>query len=129
MQWNDLERFTEKGTKKDNFPTITISKNTYLIFNRSFIKAYKDLCDKKFIVMYFSKTKNAIVFDFTDNESEEGSREIVKTNKRMSTYSMRSFFTHHKIDKKIAAGKYLVGLENIYGMGDRIVLYLGDKYI
>lgn len=128
MEWNDLERFTLKGARRD-YPCIMITKNNYVIFNKGFIRKYEDLCNRKYLVIYYSKNKNAVVFDFTNNENEEGKREVIKKNNRISTYSLRSFFNHNKIDKKAIYGKYLAGLENIPNFGEKIVIYIGDKFI
>ncbi|HZW61277.1 MAG TPA: hypothetical protein VFF04_03560 [Candidatus Babeliales bacterium] len=122
--WHDLEPFTgarSRGTK--SFISITARKS--LTFSTGFIRDAKDqILSNQYVLLFFSKAKNAIVFEFTSNSSEKGALKMSGTIN--PSISSRSFFNFYKLDDKYV-GKYIPKLEDIPQRGTRWVIYLDEK--
>ncbi len=123
--WPDLEKFTSAGAKLANL-YVYISPRKSLTFNSGFIhRAKKEIDNATHLVFSYSRSKNAIVFEFTDDNEDPGAFKITKG----ANYSVNavSFFNYYGIDAQKAQGKYIPKLENIPKRGNCWVIYLNQK--
>lgn len=110
ISFTDLEKFTNVGTRA-SYPYITIrsnAKSKTITFTSGFLKAAKDqMKDMTHAILHYSKEKNNIVFEFTDNHKKSRCHKITR-NANTGSMAARSFFnTHTCIDVEKAKGKYL----------------------
>jgi hypothetical protein len=103
-KFSDLEVFS--GSKKISTPNITISKKGVISFNRAFIKAAgfgKE--DYAFLIIKYSPSENAIIFNIHDRANDVNSFKINIFSQ--ATISLISFFKYYKIDLEIYSGNYV----------------------
>ncbi|HAT9591195.1 TPA: hypothetical protein JBD08_12460 [Legionella pneumophila subsp. pneumophila] len=125
--WNDLDRFRHSGAKI-GVPYVTLSKRKSITLSAGFVhKAQHQISNSNYVILYFSKSKNAIVFDFTSDKNDSGSIKMSKGSN--VNIAGRSFFNYYMIDADKAEGKYIAKLENIPNIGERWVVYLNDKQL
>lgn len=122
--WSDLEIFKKVRSRFSN-PIIKINKDKTLRFNNAFITILNKNNKFKYVILSFSKHKNAIVFDFTNNNTLEGIF-TVTVNKTYYIIGAKSFFNYYSIDIDKYNGKYKPKLENI-NEKYFYVIYLNDK--
>lgn len=123
-KWADLETFSRVGTKRGE-PYISISPNRFFTFSAGFVHQAKDqIGNNSYVLLLYSKSQNAIVFEFTNNDKQSGA---LKFSKNINAIvSARSFFNFYNIDIQKYAGKYLAKKENIPSKGNQWVVYLNE---
>ncbi len=123
--WYDLERFKYAGAKIGN-TRVTISLRKSITLSAGFMHHAKNQVEgMTHMLLSFSKSKNAIVFEFTSDPKAAGAVKI--TMKGNSIISARSFFNYYRIDVEKAAGRYAAKLESIPNLGKKWVVYLDQK--
>jgi hypothetical protein len=123
--WSDLEVFEHTGAKIGT-PYVTISSRKSITLTAGFLHYAKEqISEMTHAIFSFSKSKNAIVFNFTNNPESPGATKMTK--KANSIISARSFFNYYSIDTEKAEGKYEAKLENIPGRGNAWVVFLDKK--
>lgn len=142
-EWSDLEVFMHVGAKIGK-PYIKITPRKSITFSSGFIHHAKtQIFGMTYAVLCFSKTKNAIVFRFTENSDLPGATKISinsgatkkakennissDTAKGNASIAARAFFNYYSIDEKKYAGKYEAVLEDVPNLGKSWVVYLGKR--
>lgn len=77
------------------------------------------------VILSYSKKNSAIVFEFTDDPSEDGTIKI--TRRGNVNFAARSFFNWNFIDISVAKGKYIPKLVNIPKKGNCWMIQLLKK--
>jgi len=123
--WDDLETFENVGARLGK-PFFTISPMGTITLSSSFVHhARKQLQNQTHVRMAYSKKKNAIVLEFTDDPDESGA---IKMGKRANiSFAARSFFNYHGMSFKELSGQYSPSLEKIPKKGNCWVIYLQKK--
>lgn len=120
-EWDDLEKFEKSQDPRTKNPLISINKVKRISFSNGFFKcAAEEIDDNKFVDLFFSRSKNAILFKFEKNSSKKSyglSRMISPT----------AFFDTYEIDAEKYHGKYIPKKEEIEGHGTFWVIYLDKK--
>ena len=124
--WNDLETFDKVGIRLGR-PFISISKRKSLGLNAAFQRqAEKQIGSKEYVVLAYSKSNKAIVFEFTDPEDSKGAIKMSGTGKTKYV-STSSFFNYYSIDADQYEGSYIPQLVDIPGKGKQWVVFLDEK--
>ena len=125
LGWDDLKRFTEKGTKNlDCFATI--SGIGTITLNSGFIRHAKDQMDgSSYALLNYSRARNCIVLEFTDDSNEKGAVKI--TYRGNVSLAARSFFNHLSLKPTNLKGRYEPYLERIPKHGNCWVIDLNKK--
>lgn len=119
-EWDDIKVFTESRSRGGD-PSITITAKQAIVFNRSFMKE-SGLEKFEFVVLYYSKKNNALIFKFT-NTKEMGALKISRSIN--ASISARSFFNYYKFDKSFK-GRFKPKKDEINDIGSVWVIYLSD---
>lgn len=123
--WDDVQIFRDKGARAAD-PKITITKNFTLLFGSAFwMKA--GLKNKKRVILGYSPSNNAIVFDFTEDEKVKEGFALIHRNKRTAFSTCRSFFHTMELDSESIVGRYVPHMEKIPKLGDCWVIKLDEK--
>lgn len=136
--WSDLEKFSSARARTTD-PYITISDKKLITLSSGFIRQAKDqIANNTHAILSFSKSNNAIVFEFINNSGipgaiklstrdKDGNRNNDSNHITNASMAARSFFNHYKINTDEYAGRYNATLEMIPGLGERWVIYLNEK--
>tara|TARA_B100001996_G_C18572743_1_gene559075 strand:+ start:473 stop:892 length:420 start_codon:yes stop_codon:yes gene_type:complete len=124
-EWG-LETFTQVGSKIGE-PYITITKRKTLSLSSGFLHhAKKQMANCDYVIMRFSKKKNAIVLDFKDDSALQGAVKITLKTGQTSNCSIAaiSFFNYFMIDIQEIIGRHKAKLQCVPELGEKWVVYL-----
>lgn len=124
--WGDMEFFGKKGARiSSRNIKVTITDNQTILFSAAFCHK-ADLQGKTSVKLGYSPSKNAIIFDFTEDPNTEGAFRLIQRGSSAAT-TCRSFFNAYDLDKAKTAGHYIPHKERIPRVGEMWVIMLHDK--
>ena len=123
--WGDLEAFKRVGARLGK-PLVTISPRLAFIFNSSFLSEARDaLKNKTHVVLYFSRSNNAIVLEFTDKKDADGAIKLsIRGNMSIAA---KSFCNYYKLSADEINGRYQPELRHLPHKGYAWVIFLNKK--
>ena len=124
-KWDDVVTFESAGMKKgDSF--VSISRSYAITLSACFTrKSDKSIKYATHIVLSYSKTNNAIIFNFTNDGDLPGAYKITKGVNL--SIAARSFFNYFDLDATTYAGRYVPEEQDIPKTGKRWVIFLDNK--
>lgn len=129
IEWGDLEIFLQTRTKAVG-PLITISNNKIITLSVGFLRhAKSQVADNTYVILSFSRTKNAIVFKFIPDDNSPGAIKMSIRDKNVNSganLAAKSFFAFYEIEVEKYVGRYTAKLEEIPGRGPSWVVYLNE---
>src|SRR3989338_3971938 len=113
-------RFIRKGSKFGNY-SISINKSDSFGFNSGFYSK-EEIKKFKRVILFFDKSKNAVAFQFTNDDNAEGSYAVTH-GKNSGSVSAHSFFLEHNLKQDQFLGRKIPKKEK----DDRLpILYFID---
>tara|TARA_B100001996_G_C18519779_1_gene538807 strand:+ start:210 stop:659 length:450 start_codon:yes stop_codon:yes gene_type:complete len=125
----DLVKFTKVGSRIGD-PYVTVTNSKSISLSSGFLHNAKEQMDGcNYVIIHYSKNKNAIVLDFTENKDEDGAIKITMKDGKTSNCSISStsFFNYFKIEVNKISGRHPAIIETIPGLGPKWVVYLKEK--
>jgi len=104
---------------------VSLTSNKLLHFNKALSE--KNFRNKESVVLFYSKLRNAIVFEFLENHTEDSIRIYRYPGGKLSI-SCGDFFRYFKINSKQYIGRHMIQVENIKGIGERWILFLQEPH-
>jgi len=89
-----FERFTRKG--RSFRPRISIRARGQIGFNNGSVQRF-ELSKYEFVILYYSKEKNQIAIQLTNNKNEDGSIKLIKKSGNYC-FSGKAFLDFYGID-------------------------------
>lgn len=124
--WGDFEIFTNVKTKKTGSSFITIAKHGTATLNSGFMaKNHEQMKGKTHVKLGYSRSKNAIALEFTDDEKDQASIKLTKNKKSNCSFAIRSFANHYSLNLERIAGRYELDVEPIPRWGNYFTINLG----
>lgn len=118
-------RFTKIGSKFGSY-SISINKSFSFGFNSGFYSK-EDIKRFKRVILFFDKNKNAVAFQFTNDENSEGSFAVTH-GESSGAVSARSFFMGNNLKNEQFLGKRIPKKEKDDRLGTLYVIDLIKKY-
>ena len=114
--------------KRKSCSDISIYKNGYLKLNNSFFEKFIDIDLEKlnYMVLFYSKEKNAIIFKFQEDKTNISGKQI-KINKKIKNISCKRAFLEFGLNVHEICNQYEVEKINIIGysnIGEAFVIFL-----
>ena len=103
-EWGDLVIFEKNHILKGSEKSITIYKTTSNTVNMAFSAALTRAIEEEYMILAYSKTKQAIVI-FLNNEKEKNSYKLNKKPGRC-TFPIQRFLNSFNLPKEIVVGKF-----------------------
>ncbi len=125
-EWVDLEVFKTDFANVGT-PYITIRRRKSFRFSSGLLRHIKEsVGSATHAVLSYSRSKHAVVFNFTDDYQKKGAMRIQSLGAN-NFISAGAFFDFNVIDAEKSEGKYMARLEDIPGIGKFWVIYLNEK--
>ena len=133
-KWADVEEFHDI-LKRNLEPVISITSGTsikavVINFRAGFMaKASEYLNDKTHVIFAYSRTHNAIIFEFTNDLNRRGAYRL-GIKRSYATVSITSFVHKYRLEKKSVLGLYSPILEQVNEDEEASwVIYLDERVI
>jgi len=117
-------RFIRKGSKFGNY-SISINKSDSFGFNSGFYSK-EEIKKFKRVILFFDKSKNAVAFQFTNDDNAEGSYAVTH-GKNSGSVSAHSFFLEHNLKQDQFLGRKIPKKEKDDRLGTLYVIDLVKK--
>lgn len=115
------------ATSQRNEDRITVTKSRSFGFPTKFFND-NHIEDYKFVVLFYDKERNAVGFQFINDENEPHKFSIIKSNKGFGgSVVATSFFKTNNIAPETYRGRYAWKIEEIEGFGKVFVIDLKSR--
>jgi hypothetical protein len=129
VKYDDLKKFTKTGVKHDKSSIgksfISINSGKRFTLSTQFAKESLYSRELTYVVLYYSKSKKVIVFDFVSKQVP-GALALtnIKSIKKGVNFCAVAFINFHELDVNKIKGKYIPKLEYIEKLGNKWTIHL-----